>query len=163
MLWRKGSFFYSSIDSWNRNSNQIWYFFDAQKMTIFEVHNEFEKGLKMGHFSKFFIFITSTAVNLLQQNLPRLSPGEFNNGFLRLQVNLLEVFFNALLESNYFWWSWNGREIYLFLRFLIAGWVRHYHVRSLRLSPGEFINTKKLSKVTLKRWLFYFLDHFFVK
>ncbi|KGF90040.1 hypothetical protein EU93_1903 [Prochlorococcus marinus str. MIT 9116] len=40
----------------------------------------------MGHFSKFFIFINSTAVNLLQQTLPRLSPGEFNliiKNFLR--------------------------------------------------------------------------------
>ena len=45
---------------------------------ILKVHNEFEKGLKMGHFINFFIFITSTEVNLLQQTLPRLSPGEFN-------------------------------------------------------------------------------------
>ena len=52
-------------------------------------------------------------------------------------------------------WSWNGREIYLFLRFLISGSVRHYQVRSPRLSPGEFINSKKLSKVALKKVLFF--------
>ena len=49
-------------------------------------------------------------------------------------------------------WSLNGREIYLFLRFLISGSVRHYHEISTRLPPGEFNNTsnhfQRLSKVS---------------
>ena len=71
-------------------------------MTILNVHNEFENGSKMGHFPKFFIFITSTAVNLLQQTLPRLSPGEFHNQFKSVQEILRFPFYNSQMYSLYY-------------------------------------------------------------
>jgi len=48
------------------------------------------------------------------------------------------------------WWEYGGK-ISKIQDFLISTSVRHYHEISTPLSPGEFINFKKLTKVTLKR------------